>query len=117
MHALDSIIEWIALAVDVVASLVMVWGFVTAVLAFIHASLRTAAAERFKRLQMVRCGLGMKLVFALELMIISDLLHTVVSRSMDDLLFLGALVLIRTVVAYFLNQEIQEVGRELAGES
>ena len=117
MHALHLVIEWVALAVDVVASLVMVWGFVTAVLAYIHASFRTAAAQRFKRLQMVRCGLGMKLVFALELMIISDLLHTVVSRSMDDLLFLGALVLIRTVVAYFLNQEIQEVGRELARDS
>ena len=63
---------------------------------------------------MVRCDLGVKLVFALELLIILDLLHTVVSRSLDDLLTVGALVLIRTIIAFFLNREIQEVGAELS---
>lgn len=56
----------------------------------------------------------MKLVFALELMIISDLLHTIISRSVDDLILVGGLVVIRTVIAYFLNKEIQDVGTELA---
>ncbi len=63
---------------------------------------------------MVRCDLGIKLVFALELLIISDLLHTVVSRTVEDLTFLGALVGIRTLVAFFLNREIQEVSAEMS---
>ncbi len=115
MHELEAVIEAIALGVDVVASLVMVWAFAVGVVAFVRASLSTPATGRIRKLQVVRCDLGIKLVFALELLIISDLLHTVVSRSVDDLIFLGVLVVIRTTVAFFLNREIQEVSAEMSG--
>ncbi len=62
----------------------------------------------------MRCGLGVKLVFALELMITSDLFHTIISRSVDDLILAGGLVDIRTAISYFLNKEIQEVSSDLA---
>lgn len=39
---------------------------------------------------------------------------TIISRSVDDLILVGGLVVIRTVIAYFLNKEIQDVGTELA---
>jgi uncharacterized membrane protein len=42
-------------------------------------------------------------------MIISDLLQSIVSRSMEDLLMVGALVVIRTVISFFLNKEIEEI--------
>ncbi len=61
----------------------------------------------------MRCGLGVKLVFALELMITSDLFHTIISRSVDDLILVGGLVVIRTAISYFLNKEIQEVSSDL----
>ena len=113
IHTIHSIVEWLALAVDIVASVIMGWAFLVAVYDFVKGSFGGVPAERIRRLQVVRCGLGVKLVFALELMIISDLLHTVVSRTMDDLMFLAALVLIRTIVAFFLNREIQEVEAEI----
>ena len=112
IHTMHSIVEWASLAIDMVASMIMVWAFLVSVYAFVKASLSEPTVQ-IQRLQMARCGLGVKLVFALELLIISDLLHTVVSRTMDDLLFLAALVVIRTVVAYFLNREIQEIGMEI----
>ena len=114
IHMIHSTVEWLALAVDIVASVIMVWAFLDSVYAFVKASFGGAPAERMRQLQIARCGLGMKLVFALELLIISDLLHTVVSRTMDDLLFLAALVVIRTIAAFFLNREIQEVEAEIA---
>ncbi len=61
----------------------------------------------------MRCGLGVKLVFALELMITSDLFHTIISRSVDDLILAGGLVDIRTAISYLLNKEIQEVSSDL----
>ena len=54
-----------------------------------------------------------ELVFALELLIISDLLVTIISRSLDDMIIVGALVLIRTVIAYFLNKEIEVVSANI----
>ena len=114
IHIIHTIVESVAMGVDLIASVIMVWALLIAVFAFVKASFGGVPAERIQRLQMVRCDLGIKLVFALELLIISDLLQTVVSRTMESLLFLAALVLIRTIVAYFLNREIQEIEAEIA---
>ena len=107
--------EWAATAIDLTGSLIMVWAFVTSVIAIVGSMVRGGDTQtRFRDIQIARCELGTKLVFALELMIVSDLLQTVISRSIDDLIFLGGLVVIRTTIAYFLNKEIQEVHAELA---
>ena len=115
MEQVHMAIEWVATAIDLTGSLIMVWAFVTSVVAVVGSMIRGGdARRRFRDLQMARCELGTKLVFALELMIVSDLLQTIISRSIDDLIFLGGLVVIRTTIAYFLNREIQEVHAELA---
>jgi len=115
MEHVHSAMEWVATTIDLTGSLIMVWAFVTSVVAVIGSMIRGGDVQvRFRDLQIARCELGTKLVFALELMIISDLLQTIISRSIDDLIFLGGLVVIRTTIAYFLGREIQEVHAELA---
>lgn len=107
--------EWLAVAIDLTGSLIMIWAFAAAVVSVLLSYFRSGdARSRIRDMQIARCGLGMKLVFALELMIVSDLLQTIISRSIDDLIFLGGLVVIRTTIAYFLNQEIKDVEAELA---
>jgi uncharacterized membrane protein len=115
MHLLHSIFEWLELIIDISAALVMVMAFVVAFFSYFQTLIRSKRMERIREMQKVRCDLGVKLVFALELLIISDLLHTIISRSMDDMLIVGALVLIRTVMGYFINKEIQEIRAEISG--
>lgn len=118
MHLVHEIMEWLAVAIDLTGSLIMIWAFVAAVVSVLLSYFRSGdARSRIRDMQIARCGLGMKLVFALELMIVSDLLQTIISRSVDDLVFLGGLVVIRTTIAYFLNQEIKDVEAELAQSS
>jgi uncharacterized membrane protein len=109
MHLLHTVFEWLEIIIDVSAAIVMVLAFATAMFSFVQIAFRAERVERIRKLQIVRCDLGVKLVFALELLIISDLLVTIVSRSLDDMIIVGALVLIRTVIAYFLNKEIEDV--------
>jgi len=107
--------EWLAVAIDLAGALIMLWAFVTSVVSVAGSAFRRSdIRKRFRDLQLARCDLGTKLVFALELMIVSDLLQTIISRSIDDLIFLGGLVVIRTTIAYFLGKEIQEVHAELS---
>jgi uncharacterized membrane protein len=115
MHVVHTIMEWLAVVIDLTGSLIMVWAFIASVVSIVGSAFRRSKARsRFHDMQVARCELGTKLVFALELMIVSDLLQTIISRSIDDLIFLGGLVVIRTTIAYFLNKEIQEVHAELA---
>lgn len=117
MHLLHTIFEWLELIIDVSAALVMVLAFIVAFYSYLQTLLRSDQIEHnIRQMQIVRCDLGVKLVFALELLIISDLLVTIVSRSLDDMIIVGSLVLIRTVIAYFLNKEIEDISSEIAAE-
>lgn len=106
-------LEWPALAVDLVGVLVMLIGFALAIVRLVPVLFKPGVAS-IGEIQMIRCSLGTYLVLALELMIISDLLHSVVTRSLDDLYFLAGTVLLRTLIAYFLNKEIQELRVQMA---
>jgi uncharacterized membrane protein len=118
MHEIHTVLEWLAVIIDLTAASIMVWGFAAAIVGLVRGSIGSGDAHsHILNMQAARCGLGVKLVFALELMIISDLLHTIISHSVDDLILIGGLVVIRTVVAYFLNKEIAEVSAELAQAS
>ncbi|NOR20063.1 MAG: DUF1622 domain-containing protein [Xanthomonadales bacterium] len=114
MHLLHTIFEWLEIIIDVSAAIVMVLAFADAMFSYVQIAIRDERVKRIRHLQIVRCDLGVKLVFALELLIISDLLVTIFSRSLDDMIIVGALVLIRTVIAYFLNKEIEEVSAEIS---
>lgn len=111
---MHEVLEWTALAVDMVAVVVMAVGFGLAVVKFVPTLGTPAGPESIFAIQMVRCSLGTYIVFALELMIISDLIHSIVSRTLDDLYFLGGIVVMRTVIAYFLSKEIEELREQAA---
>jgi len=49
-----------------------------------------------------------KIVFGLDFLVASDILRTIVAPSQEEILFLGATVIIRTVMGYFLTKEATE---------
>ncbi len=106
---IEHAIEWIAVGVDAIGVAVILFGFVIAVGRTVPILVQTGGVSVVGPLQSVRCDLGTYLVFALELMIVSDLLHSVISRSLDDLYFLAGIVILRTVISYFLGKEIEEI--------
>jgi len=56
----------------------------------------------------IRLQLGRVLALGLEFTIASDILRTAVAPTRQDILNLGAIVLLRTLLNYFLEREIRE---------
>jgi len=108
------VIEWLSIGIDGVGVVVILLGFSKAAFHFFANLSLQISKEKIAAIQKIRCDFGTYLVFALELMIVSDLLHSVMSRHLEDLYFLGAIVVIRTVIAYFLNKEILELSEASA---
>ena len=105
-----TLLDWVSAIVDGTGVVVMVIGFSIATLGFFKLLfIGDPESSRMMSIQRVRCELGMYLALGLELMIVSDLLLTVVSHTLDDLIFLGTLVSIRTIIGFFLSKEIQEL--------
>jgi uncharacterized membrane protein len=58
--------------------------------------------------EVIRLELGRVLALGLEFTIASDILHTAVAPTRQDILNLGAIVLLRTLLNYFLEREIRQ---------
>lgn len=63
----------------------------------------------------IRLELTGKIVFGLEFLIAADILATTVSPSQDELVMLAVVVIIRTVLGYFLEKEAREFRIEESG--
>jgi uncharacterized membrane protein len=58
--------------------------------------------------EVIRLQLGRVLALGLEFTVASDILRTAVAPTRQDILNLGAIVLLRTLLNYFLEREIQQ---------
>lgn len=50
-----------------------------------------------------------KIIFGLDFLIASDILKTIVAPTQNEIIMLGAIVVIRTMLGYFLGKEATEI--------
>ena len=94
--------------IGVLGVLVIVFGVAGGLVRFVRLEIRAArgvnADEDRKQLRHL---LGYYLLLGLEFLIAADIIDTLMKPSVQDLIVLGAIVLIRTVISYSLNAELQ----------
>ncbi|MDH3626386.1 MAG: DUF1622 domain-containing protein [Acidobacteriota bacterium] len=116
--ALSSTLEWIASAIDLIGIAIVLWGFVRALIGFV---ITEARRLRYRAgiggLRTLRIDLGTYILLGIEFMIASDIIHTVVKRELQDLIFVSALVAIRTAISFFLGREVAEIEHEQAASA
>lgn len=64
----------------------------------------------------IRIKLWHYLVLSLEFLVAKDILESIVDPNLNGLYMLGLIVVIRTVLSYFLNKEIAEVKEDMERE-
>lgn len=104
------IIETLAGITDWIATIVLMTGLCLTLLSAARTVLK-ANAPVFETmsgeiLRDLRISLGRWLLVALEILIVSDILYSIAHRTLDEIAFLAAVVIIRTVLAYFLDHEV-----------
>jgi uncharacterized membrane protein len=60
----------------------------------------------------IRIAIGEKMALGLDFFLAGDIIGTIVVPSRESLLLLGGIVVIRTVMAYFLAKEIERKAGE-----
>ncbi|MGP1357889.1 DUF1622 domain-containing protein [Roseicyclus sp.] len=112
LATLAHLLEWASAVVVVLAIAVMLIGAVRFLIGFVSAEVRRVETARATIINRERVELGRYILSGLELLIVSDIIHTALSLRLEDLLFLGLLVLIRSVISYFLDREISEIKKD-----
>jgi len=98
MHGLLGLLEQLVLFIDLLGVFVILFGLGLALFKWF--------VSRVK-INKVRGVLGKYILLGLEIMIVSDIIHSFVQTDMDSLYMLGMIVLIRTVISYFLGKELE----------
>ncbi len=109
-------IEWgVEILVDILNAfsiLVLLIGVIIAALGFIK--IEFSKEDRFAiahKNNGIKIYLGSYILLSLEILIASDIIETIMNPSIDDMLILGGIVVIRTAISYFLGKEI-EAGKD-----
>jgi uncharacterized membrane protein len=106
-------IEWIAALIDLAAIGVILTGGVRFIAGFLVSEFRDSGIERVRRVNGIRMSLGRYILASLELFIVADVVRVTTSLEFSALLFLGILVVIRTVISLALDREMLEIRKEM----
>jgi len=110
MERVITILEMIAVAIDLVGIAILVYAALRFVVHFLGFEIkRLRGLECVEGIRDLRLRLGSYILLSLEFIIISDVILTAISRDVDDLLALGLLVIIRVALSFFLGRELNEV--------
>jgi uncharacterized membrane protein len=107
MASVHVAINNLSLGLSLIGAMIAVWGIVLSLLQFLYKE----AFNRKKSIELnetIRLQLGSYLVLSLEVFIAGDIIKTVITPSWDSLGMLGAIVVIRTVLSFFLTKDLSK---------
>jgi len=110
---LATALGWAIMVIELFAAAILFMGFARFVWCFVGSEIAgRSVVERNSRANIGRIMLARYILMALEVFIVADLLMTLLSLSLQSLMFLGLLVVIRSIVSYFLEHEMRAIRAE-----
>lgn len=103
--ALSQLLHWTTRSIEVVGIIVIVVGTIVATATFLRDRIAGNTSDSFHRF---RSGLGRAILLGLEFLVAADIINTVaIEPTMESVLVLGGIVLIRTFLSFSLEVEIE----------
>lgn len=103
-NSIHEIIRWTAMVIEIIGILIIIVGAVLSLGRFILKK----QGEEYRSFQIIREELGRAILLGLEFLVAADIILTVVfDSSLENILNLGLIVLIRTFLSFALEIEIE----------
>lgn len=106
-----STLDSIALFVGIIGVIVIVTGVIHGLINFM--AIEIGAKSKHLNHDQIRYSLGIYLLLGLEFLIAADILETVFRPTLEQLSILAGIVVIRTVLNYFLNKELEHIKTDI----
>ena len=97
---LEEVVEILAYVFSCIGIFVIVFGGVKVFVQYIGQKLSP-------HVHSLKMELAESMAFALEFMMVGEILHTIVAKSTTDLIVLGAIVVLRTILTLVIHYEIK----------
>jgi len=105
----SDLINGVALVIALAGMMIVIWGAVLTVVEILKMERRYIRGEKvIRKRNALRHSLGTYLLLGLEFLVAADIVRTVIHPTIQEVAVLGAIVLIRTVIAFALDKEMAE---------
>lgn len=114
MHQLlIDVVEMIVPWIEMIGIGVVLWGAVEGLLKLLLRikSVLTGHAQIIS-ISHIRASIGEKTALGLDFFLAGDIIQTIMVPSWQSLAILGGIVVIRTVIAFFLNKDLRELAEK-----
>lgn len=107
MDTFHAVINAIGFSLNLIGALITIWGIVISLATFLKKEF-SSQDDRISANESIRIRLGSYLVLALEFFIAGDIIKTIITPTWEGLGILGAIVVIRTILSYFLTKDLKK---------
>ena len=109
MEYIKEFLHVIVEIIDLIGVVVLLFGFVKVFLKYLKTEFKKIVHTPIRMLQRIRCEMGIYILLGLDFLIVSDIIQTILDLSMEEIIKLSVLILLRTIISYFLGKEIIEI--------
>ena len=106
MIMLHDVVTLVSFVLNIIGVLIILFGTAVALTEFLKKEI-FAKGDLVRLNETIRIRLGSYLVFGLEFFIAGDIVKTIITPTWDSLGMLGAIVVIRTILSYFLTKDLR----------
>lgn len=109
-------LDWLMTILNLASIIILVVGvFLVLKTLFDWRTLKKDYGQRNSRNAEIRKLLSSYILLSLEVLVVADIIESVIKPTWTDILKLALIILIRTIISYFLNLEIEEQQRAKEG--
>jgi uncharacterized membrane protein len=113
MEVIKEVFKMIAEIINIIGITILIFGFAKELIKYLIAEFKNGVMlTPIRDIQTIRCQLGVYILLALDFLIASDIIMSIVDLSMEELIKLSATIVLRIAMGYFLGKEIEELNLE-----
>jgi len=103
----------IADVINIIGVSILIFGFAKELMKYLSVEFKDGLMlTPIKNIQKIRCQLRIYILLALDFLIASDIIFSIVNLSMEELIKLASTIALRIAMGYFLGKEIDELHLE-----
>lgn len=106
---MTKIFHYLYVGIGAIGVAVITWGVILVAFRLLRAEFGRLKGRRIcKEREVLRHQLGSYLLLGLEFMIAADIIGTITHPTIKDIAVLASIVVIRTIISYFLDREMAD---------
>jgi len=108
MDSFHIVLNSVGFSLNIVGALITMWGIIISLFDFLKKEI-LRKKDVIALNEEIRIRLGSYLVLALEFFIAGDIIKTIITPTWETLGILGAVVVIRTILSYFMTKDLKKI--------